>query len=435
MAIAQSAPATDIRGKPDSVDLVAAWSAQNSNYAELGQSINQLYLTLYNAQPSRLTVRIQTASIEKNAEELFRTFGLFLGPVFPLALDSLACDLNSHVCSRSLTPASVEKLKILTGHVGGLEPSIPAWNIRPGDQILVPAIRFEKQIRWVSYSSLQDKPLEAIVVNDLKGCATFDLDCKALILSYNRLEKTAEPWINFIPPLSLPLLTARAKIDVGGAKLSEPHEESLIRPNGNLVLKPEGSTAIGANTQYKIVESINGRPNSAQQKAGINDVIRQLDRHLFDFSKIRVDAGSDDAIHNVTSGDLEAFHSRLRSGINFPYSKLKEFPVDVRTRISVLVVDHWVDSDHCALKRYAGTPALKPLTVTNVEPKTVTPKSNCTESRAVTTTQDHGTHVAGLIGASTQTSTWWGLNPFADIFTVQITPEDSPSNCSPLRAR
>jgi hypothetical protein len=417
---------------------VAVWISQNKNAEQLGQQITELYLTLYHASPSRLSLQLYSPVEEINAEQVFRKKDLFFGASFPLALDSLACDLNGHLCARSREAASAKDLKSAIRHVSGFKPSTPTWNITANAEMLIPGVRLEKTVRWIAYTKAAGRSLEDIVISELQGCSRFDELCRAGIMNINRKDREifelsygAESGA----PLTLPVLSAKARIDFSSAPEAAVWEKVLPRPQGVVTLQavhPTVTAPIPAywSELYKIkgpIPAASTDPALVIPRATLPDVIKQLDKHLLATSRIRIDAVDDAATtHLVIPDDLKRWQDRFLQGLRFPYSSLTDYPRDARWPAGILIMDHWVDREHCAfIRQPQQDPALRELVVKNVELRNVPSRANCNERTGADKRTDHGTHVTGLIAARTKDGAFWGLNPFAQTYTVQINPEES----------
>src|ERR1700682_1727397 len=74
------------------------WTSTSSNAEDFGRELAELYTTLYiSGRLSLRPITVQSDSIET----ILRENGNLVGPEFPLAIDSLACDLNRDRCERA----------------------------------------------------------------------------------------------------------------------------------------------------------------------------------------------------------------------------------------------------------------------------------------------------------------------------------------------
>ena len=97
------------------------WNSGNKSADQLSLAMEELYATTYNSR-TLLTRRV-TDRQGRNVEQVMRAEGVLFGPYFPPIIESIMCDLNNHICRRIKKPVSANRIKDVTGHVGGYEIS------------------------------------------------------------------------------------------------------------------------------------------------------------------------------------------------------------------------------------------------------------------------------------------------------------------------
>ena len=151
---------------------------------ELGQELSRIYLTLSNA--TRLSVT-QVETRERTIEAALRSKRLYFGKGFSSELDSLACDLNSKICTRERISTSSEQTKVSNGHVSGLLPSPTNWTFAPEvTQLWVPDVTLTADYEWFALEVTGKSSVKSLVVDELGGCEDFDEQCRKLITFYNQ---------------------------------------------------------------------------------------------------------------------------------------------------------------------------------------------------------------------------------------------------------
>src|ERR1700730_4012873 len=89
--------------KPDFV-----WSSTGKNVREVADELSMLYLGLFNT--GGLTVQIQKINEVVPIENILRENTLIIGPVFTVEIESVICDLNTHLCNRERAPRRTEEV-------------------------------------------------------------------------------------------------------------------------------------------------------------------------------------------------------------------------------------------------------------------------------------------------------------------------------------
>jgi subtilisin family serine protease len=377
------------------------WTSTSSNATGFAAEVSQLYLNLYNT--GRLSLRRNVKATSGNIEQVLRANGNLVGPVFPRELDSLACDLNSNRCFRDREPVAFKDAQQLPSQsLTGFAPSPTKWLLGPGDLLVLPSIRLTVVPKWVQVD-VKDN-VEKIVISVLGGCQSFNTACRDDIIKHNRQLDPANP--QFVGPLILPVIAARASIDITSSDESpsaETHSEQ--RPDRNLELSPQrdGSYKIKS---YGFDKSAPAPPNSR------SDLIETLKRNSIGVPNFHIRFSAE---HESTllQTDFRQQREELAKLIAFPFADSNAYPSNLRGAV-VGVFDSWVDDHHCGFDSHR-------LVVHNIStgaPDPITP-GTCTES-----TQpgeiDHGTQVVGIIAGRSPAGAPLGLNPYAKIVTYEV---------------
>ena len=396
------------QGRPDNragdIELVT----KNRNLEELSRELARIYLTLHNSR--RLSVKRVTVDGDENIEGVFRRNNLFYGKGFPLEIDSLACDLNTHVCRREKIPASDEQQQSLTGHVSKSLPSRGEWRLTPTISLLLPDVELRPDTEWFTYTKLRSTSLEFLVVNELGGCTSFDSRCKSLIAFYNRTigEKIFED--EYRGPVSLPVLTVSVTTNAATAAEAPKPDNPVAattredRPEEAITLQPLPSPK--GESSYKVIKM---PPSSAPpEKFNVDDVVKQLHNNVITNIKPKIfDVTQPMPGAVVFPQDLEKRRDELARLIAFPLKH--PYPPDYQAGVPIGVLDSRVDERHCALDYTRIT--VKNFTVQSEEE----PRANCDLQVKGNEEADHGTHVIGIISAQKL-----GLNPYAKIVAMEI---------------
>ena len=112
------------------------YNSTNNELSTLRAEQIRLFLTLANTGRLSL-VRVKNES-STTIESLFRSRSLYFGEpgTFPDELDSLACELNTHVCKRTRVPAL--DTRALSNHIWGTQPSRGEWSDIRNQEIIYP---------------------------------------------------------------------------------------------------------------------------------------------------------------------------------------------------------------------------------------------------------------------------------------------------------
>jgi subtilisin family serine protease len=387
------------------------WTSTSSNANDFGRELVELYTTLYiSGRLSLRPIKVQSDSIET----ILRENGNLVGPEFPLAIDSLACDLNRDRCEReSIRPVANDLKQEQPNVSAGFNPSPTKWRLKAGDILVLPTMRLTLIPKWVQVSVVPNQPISNVVTKLLGGCIDFDIGCRQGILNYNRkLDETVftTGLTSFTGTLSLPVVAARATVDIASAAEGVAPKPSfrLERPGQALELSPSFDGAFKVKTF--------GTPTDPAGASEKSEVIQSLRSNSFGgaSNSIRWQAanGSKVKISALVADDFDKEQKGLSKLIVFPYAALTDYPPSLTNGATVGIFDSWVDSNHCAFET-------KRFQIHNLSTPEVAPVSNCNE-QTTTGSVDHGTHIAGLIAGKLPNGKSFGLNPYATLLSYEV---------------
>jgi hypothetical protein len=389
------------------------WNSTSKNAVGFSNELSELYLTLYNT--GRLTVRPDVLAGSASIENVLRQNGILVGPQFPTEIDSLACDLNANRCTRDRAKLVTDDPHMLLANaVLGSAPSRGHWTLSPGDSLVLPAIRLEVVPRWIEIPITRERSLEVIVTKDLGGCAAIDDNCRSDILKHNR---SADPNVfrpDFLGTLSLPVIAARARINLSSAKETASNVvHSEPRPDQALVLTAspteEGSYKVKSVKSSETLDTTTFTTYESTKSA----VIQELLPNTVGAPKIKIPFAVQTSA--LVPDDFSIQQKGLSDLIAFPFKSTADIPLSLQGAV-VGVFDSWIDSHHCAF----GSRFHIHNVSSGVGPAAPAP-GHCDEMTIIGTI-DHGTHVAGIIGANLNTgaNSSFGLNPFARLETFEV---------------
>lgn len=399
-----------------------AFLSRNETLTELRRELIALYLALYNA--GRLSVREYPSVSAANIVDVFREENLFGPPALladglPVEIESIACDLNAHICSREKRPTTNK-------NVGGFEPTRGEWApFGSGTSLILPAIEIESLISWTIRDVRPSERLDDLVVGQRGGCESFDAECKQQIANKNIGLEGNFLSNRYVGSLSLPVLRIFAKFDISSAEeMTRGAPEAVAaevktRPSSDLILAP-----IERTSDYKVKEGIESP--AASDVRGQEHLLRELGGNIAAGAKaIPFSTGA-----MLLSTDFAEQRDRLHKLLFFPYKSMDDYPPDLRNPVTIGVVDGWVDGAHCAL----GTDR---FVIGNREPTPEDDRAACNMQISGGPERNHGTHVASIIGrklVSGQDVIDFGINPFARVVTVEVdyASLEAPGGTKPL---
>jgi subtilisin family serine protease len=388
------------------------WTSTSSNAHDFGRELSELYITLYNA--GRLSLKPHVVAQSDSIEKVLRENGNLVGPEFPSAIDSLACDLNANRCQRERKRSNLANDQFQeprSNDLGGYAPSPTKWGLKPGDSLVLPAIRLTPIPKWVQVSVMPNQRMSYWVTNVLGGCVEYDTACRQSILKYNRkLDESAfSDDSNFVGTLSLPVVAARATVDISSAEEGVPSGPSIRaeRPGQALELSPSSDGSFKVKNVGTIIDPGNGldpksevikslRPNSS---GGASNSVKW---QAAGSSKVKIEA--------LFASDFDKQQKDISTLIVFPYASPADYPALLKGA-TVGIFDSWIDGTHCAFE--PSRFEIHNLSTRQEE------ASNCNE-QTTTGDVDHGTHIAGLIGAKLPAGNSFGFNPYAKVLAYEV---------------
>src|SRR5437773_7913149 len=309
----------------------------------------------------------------------------------PLSYELYLCRLNRHVCSinyvnRQAVTAWTFTRAAETVRVEGMSctPELPSF------VLCLPELAVGKYFtsRTIPYDARQHK-LGDIVTNQTGGCETLDDRCRAVLRNLNE-GKGGEgtPFAtNYSGRLRVPVRVQTLTLPV----FSLTHYGALTEALDTLIAAPwriGGKSFEQANIDYTV-------PSAARAQ-----------------------------FHNPQGGWLEPVGGYMDAlkAMSYPFTSAADIQ-DLRP-VTVGIWDFRVDEEHCefvdASGKAIGIPEpMSPRAPTDGTSLAVT--TNCGETRGINRQlYDHGTHVAGIIGARINGHGIAGVNPKALLWTYEL---------------
>lgn len=397
----------DIKGAP-AAPFDRLFVSTNRNVDQLSDELTKLYVTLFNSGRLSLRKHVVDINSRQSIEDVFHAQKIFYGDrrdPFPVRLDSVACDLNRHVCDRFRLSTFQKNPASLTDHIAGSYPSPGFWKSLAGQTILLPDIKFEEQRRWVTVPKEATRTLADLVTRELRGCVRLDQQCEDAIVLQNRKEGDNVLLVSYEGQITLPVLRLQARINLAAGAdlrtLSKPGDVATDRlgDRGLLLIGRRGENS------YKLDRP----PMDGKFAVDIDLVLRELGRNLVGSAAAAMQSPG----KKLFAEDFLVTQKLLLQQIGMPWHKLESYPTYAK-RSRVAVFDRWVDPNHCALDKQR-------FTIRNAVARPPGAPDDCDTQTDATVDEDHGTHVAGLIGARNKAGNSFGVNPFAEIATFEVT--------------
>ncbi len=316
------------------------WRSSNQNSAELAKSITSLYLLL--CEEGLLETKTVPNPDGLPLSKIMERESAFLGPIFTQEMDELLCVLNPDHCQSQRTShdATRDSTMPFCGYPVASENRDPQgyrpiWTNAPGDDVVVPTLEFEPTVSFEAHSRVTPRNIE----NVLQKQAACPLEAQAcLALTEKRNWRVWDSFLNdeFDGRLQIPTLGARAVVVLhANEDVIEALQENLVAPG---IAKTQASSS-----QNALLE------------------VRARQRKIFD---------------SISHPKYVESDVRLGTG-----------------RVTVVVFDRWVDSDHCALDRS------RLVGVYNHNTPNSRARSGCYALREAPEPWHHGTHIVGLLAA------------------------------------
>jgi len=364
------------------------WQSRNDTFVQLTQEFASLYRDLLGLHMQGRTVPTKVAEVPagKTITETLRERGLFDGDNLPRQLDILVCKLNADVC------------KVQLGKSGDLtgDDASAIWKIKAGQAIVVPEIDFKPFVVHKPYRKSAGDTLKKIVVDDRRGCDSYDDACVRYLQNLNR-RLDAPLSDEYAGKITVPTKAYRAVI-------------SFTRPTPSV-----GESAM--RVEVKDPESGNAAASgSAPRPSSVEDILKlapALGARVVPPAAASLHAAEATATATATAADAAPEGSRalLLELIKHPLSGAGTLVVPDSPKSVVAVFDSWVDKAHCMLSK---------VTVLDTEDRAIQRAHSCGDRGDATTAQDHGTHVVGVIGMRLDAVQGPGVNPYASIKALSI---------------
>jgi hypothetical protein len=390
-----------------------SWHSESRTIQKIPRDLTVLYFAL--ARAGRLETKQSGPIGARKPMQVMRDEHLIYGPYFPKDLNDLLCALNTPALCDISERSNAENEIVVTN---------TRWHNTSTDRLLLPSIslwRAPDPLPATPYRKRADESLGEIVVVKRQGCDQLDDRCRALIRNYN-LRKPEVLEGNYAGILLVPTLAVKAEI---------PEERSAQRP-------------------LRIRLRFIAKPASILRV----DISRPIEARSPGQSMI-----------NVPASEYAQSLKDTYNLINFVP------PARLIFRTTVAVFDRWVDPQHCdfqlnqkdsrkisicnrsddvrgpsaaptsgalpALQGAAsGAPQRIPEPSVCSAPALMSSASSACNFSQIDTNPDpvieHGTHVAGIIGADSAPGGFGGINPTANLLTYEVFSPDNKITASNL---
>lgn len=406
------------------------WQSENRNYQQLSKEVADLYVALYNG--GALPVHKILDSKGKTIGDLMYELGYFRGSYFPLSLDALACDINPTQCSRELVAVG-SSFVAPTEHIALSVPTGGRWKNGPGDEVLLPAIKFVELINYSLHKIEPGDSLQEIVVDITRGCEKYDSACVAKIESKNRLLSGLFDK-DFSGELFLPTLALRANLSNSEYHgVTEKHASSMepgflgllveqfshnATPEFDIDLQRLIDEAAATSRGLIVLKGETPPEDNAvltigEQNLHLDRAIRQPDSISGNVSSSisKIFKWSVPDVVSTSVNDLHAFHRN-------PFRKVEDIPDELKGRIDVAILDEHFDVETCGLQqRFAVYDKNNGWSESSGDAECDIDFGFNLNDKIKRS--DHGTHIAGIIGSLIDGEAI-GVNPFAHIVGIEI---------------
>ena len=189
------------------------WISNNRTYEQLSKDVAELYVALYNG--GALPVEKIVDESGNTAISIMVDKKYFTGTYFPVEIDSLMCDLNPDYCSRTIVRSDLWA-NSSSAHVSLTQPTVGNWTNGKNDELLIPAISFEKIIDYSLHSIVPGDKVSRMVTEVTRGCETYDDQCRTRVYRRNRFLENADDIFDdsFVGDLFLPVLRLKSDLNI-----------------------------------------------------------------------------------------------------------------------------------------------------------------------------------------------------------------------------
>ena len=361
------------------------WDSGIGPESQLALAKIDLVVSLYNA--NRLPIAEVILDEGQSVAEILQSQNLDLSRDQSLRLSSLICDLNDGACQRVRDPVSIDiVLAAPLEHIGGYYPSKAFWKSKTPHTLYLPRIElvrfYSSATKWKDAGVSRDEFVSSL---DLK-CSPEDVGCATWLTESIDENKVLEASRNF-------------KIHEGLVDFEFTRYRAVIDTSCD----SDCSDSIMAfeRPSYFDAEFMNWyQLNRASPGAALAPISQHLLPQITNF----------EIFSAPTDPLFEGHQAQLFNDINHPYLSSDYFEEGVS---EILVIDSGVYYQHCDFDMgvvRAIDPENKDKLHVSVAPLPANDEQDpCTELRgregnsliSGNETNDHGTHVTGLIVAST----------------------------------
>lgn len=384
---AQEAPGGPNSEKPNPVHpKTVLWGTDLLSDQPISQRMERLYLSLYNTGKLPVkTIQIEKgrALTEDAIEAIMREQGLFYGDFFDKGIQSVLCDLNPDVCRRKRVKS--QTLDDVTSHVGGFEKSYPYWpGIDTAETLVVPALEINKSLKFKRLPKPAGESLGTILDRHSFDCKPlFDAPCDAVVRDMNAWEpKALEAEIASKP--MLPYYRLRADIPIASPPF--PAQKGIYSRDTDQFSEVWNAYIASADTAFiglqALKQDLLGLPRGGNIKMSA-----------------QLEPGYQD-------------QKPLLEAISHPFAIHPELPPEMQANNPIVVLDNWIDDDHCELAGRVELMDSPTATGPEDQPKAPT----CGDISPLPLTRfHHGTHVSGLMVSMLNQQSIVGLNPYGRV--------------------
>jgi len=322
-------------------------------------------------------------------EQILRSVGQLPTDTVPPELDRYLCEVNRHLCSRPKTGRGNWKNQ-QTPKGATFNGSCTDRNL-PNFVVCLPQVKAYSFLSVMrrKYTTGVDKPLEYIVTSQTEGCSKWDKACERRVEALNPYEKWETK--GYSGELLLPALRLALVIPVNSLDHLRRMTGALDRTIEKLV-KAKQFTAAEPRVSYAVANNLKGS-----------------------------------GAYSATPPTVDSVDELAL--MDYPYRTPEDFAKETWARVLVGIWDQRV-GDHCDFwddKKVAGALAMPPenLDIGPDDERAPTSVKSCGAARAVPEFRsipwDHGTSVAGVIGARRNGFGILGAHPKALLWTYEFT--------------
>ena len=384
------------------------WQSRHTNPNALADSLETLYLSLYNA--GTLTVRTIPADQQNKSTmlEVLSKHNVIIGDHYTVGMDSMLCDLNPHVCKRNRVAESSLSTKSASEHVGGLKKSKAVWSELSNKALVLPDIELDMDVLFTNRPVASIKQLEAIVENLNVDCSVLDISCLDLVRGLNtslydpnRKERTLNK--GEFRTATVPINSYSSKLILGDASQSD----FVLSENKYLFERSVSSVSVNS------IEAFHDSWKKQLEKRGsLTIAIESLQSNIVAPNAIQPQSN-----HDATA---PMAHRQLLELIHHPLARSATLPAHLQHPVQIAVLDFAFDENHCDL---AGAVTVDLDLWRGALTHSIRPRAGtCGQvlEEGIVPAQEHGTHIAGLIAARANDKGITGLNPHAKVTYIAV---------------